>query len=195
MSIKLSASLDHIADILRTSMTIHADEVAPALPIQLLEDLTARFSAPTAVPVPPVPLAISGNSLFEKARSLFSSPAFGIAAAGLFTLTAALPLLLDLFDSPTTTHFRGSSTYIENSALIILVGASGEQISSLETSGDFEKEAIHTRDTASSAKVIVDFKNSTITSITANGEPIHTASLPAAQAEISTAIAEALSKF
>ncbi|MGJ8642930.1 MAG: hypothetical protein ACSHX9_05940 [Luteolibacter sp.] len=192
MSFDLPANLHRTADILRNSMMIHASEKAPAMPAELFDDLTARFTSPAAAPA-----QVANVSLFEKARSFFSTPAFGMAAAALVILAVALPSVLNTSDSSKTTNFRGNSTGIEAtaSASIVLIGASEELVSSLGTSGDFEQGAILTADTASGSKVIVDFNASTITSITAEGETVHTASLPADKADLSAAVAEALSKF
>ncbi|MDP4780617.1 MAG: hypothetical protein NWS16_10370, partial [Akkermansiaceae bacterium] len=107
------------------------------------------------------------------------------------------PSVLNTSDNTVTTGFRGSPTDIEAtaSASIVLIGAPQDIASSLGTSGDFEKGSILTADTASGAKVIVDFNASTITSVSADGQAIHTAELPVDRADLSAAIAEALSKL
>lgn len=192
MSIELPANLHRTADILRNSMMIHSSNTAPALPADLFEDLASRFAAPATAPAREVKV-----SFFEKARSFFSTPAFGMAGAALVILAVALPSVLNTSDSSGTANFRGNPINVEAtaSASIVLIGASEELVSSLGTSGDFEKGAILTADTASGAKVVVDFNSSTITAITAEGETVHSAALPADKADLSAAVAEALSKF
>lgn len=192
MRTELPANLQRTADILRDSRMIRADEVTPAMPSGLFDDLTARFASPAAAPV-----QVARVSLFEKAHSFFSTPAFGMAGAALVILAVALPSVLKTSDSSEKTSFRGNSggVKVTDFASIVLIGAIQEQVSSLGASGDFEKDAILTADTASGSKVILDFNTATITSINAEGETVHTASLPADKAELSIAVAEALGKF
>ncbi|MDP4648113.1 MAG: hypothetical protein NWR51_06225 [Akkermansiaceae bacterium] len=192
MNLELPADLQQTADILRNSMMLRSDEKAPALPDALFQDLAARFETSTRITAP-----VAKISLFEKIQSFISTPAFGMSAAALVILAVALPSVLNTSDNTGTTGFRGSPTDIEAtaSASIVLIGAPQDIASSLGTSGDFEKGSILTADTASGAKVIVDFNASTITSVSADGQAIHTAELPVDRADLSAAIAEALSKL
>lgn len=189
MNYELPANLQHTAAILQMSMAHHPGEKAPILPAGLFEDLSTRFlvKQPTTARAPKV-------SLLAKLHSLISTPAFGISAAALLILSIALPSLT----SPSDTHtLRGTPQPIEASASasasIILIGAPAETLSTLQNSGDFEKSAILTADTSSGPRVIVDFHTSTITSISATGETLHTATLPGEKADLPTALAAALS--
>lgn len=187
MNYELPANLQHTAAILQMSMAHHPSEKAPILPAGLFEDLSTRFLAkqPATARAPKV-------SLLAKLHSLISTPAFGISAAALLILSIALPSLT----SPSDTHtLRGTPQPIEASASasIILIGAPAETLSTLQNSGDFEKSAILTADTSSGPRVIVDFHTSTITSISATGETLHTATLPGEKADLPAALAAALS--
>jgi hypothetical protein len=189
MSIELPAHLQQTADILRNSLMLRADETAPALPAGLFDDMAARFDTSTALPAQP-----NKVSLFSKIQSFISAPAFGMAAAALVILAVVLPMAVNTSEN---TGFRGGSS--DNAATvsssIVLLGAPQDIVSSLGNSGDFEKGSLFTADTASGAKVIVDFNDAKITAITAGGQSVHTAALPSDKAALSDAIAEALSKL
>lgn len=192
MSFELPAHLQQTADILRNSLMLRADEKAPALPAGLFEDLAARFETSAALPSRPTKV-----SLFTKIQSFISAPAFGMAAAALVIVSFVLPMALKTSDNSENTSFRGGSADIgaTDSSSIVLIGAPQEVISFLGNSGDFEKGSLFTADTASGAKVIVDFNSATITAMTADGQSVHTAELPGDEADLSAAIAEALSKL
>ena len=192
MSFELPAHLQQTADMLRNSLMLRADEKAPALPADLFEDLAARFGTSAALPARPTKV-----SLFTKIQSFISTPAFGMAAAALVVVAFVLPMALKTSDNGENTGFRGGSAEIEgtDSSAIVLIGAPQEVISFLGNSGDFEKGSLFTADTASGAKVIVDFHSATITAMTADGQSVHTAELPGDEADLSAAIAEALSKL
>lgn len=192
MPFELPAHLQPTADILRNSLMLRSDEKAPALPAGLFEDLAARFRTSAAIPIP-----LAKVSLFAKIQSFISTPAFGMSAAALVILAVVLPTALKTSDNSENTGFRGGSADIEAtvSSSIVLIGAPQDIVSSLGNSGDFEKGSIFTTDTASGAKVVVDFNTSKITAITADGQSVHTAELPADKAALSAAIAEALSKL
>lgn len=192
MNLELPAALQPTADILRNSLMLRADEKAPALPAGLFEDLAARFETSAALPARPAKV-----SLFAKIQSFISTPAFGMSAAALVILAVVLPTALKTSDNTESTTFRGGSADIgaTASSSIVLIGAPQDIVSSLGNSGDFEKGSIFTTNTASGAKVIVDFNSATITAITADGQSVHTASLPGDKAALSAAIAEALSKL
>ncbi len=192
MSIELPAHLQPTADILRNSLMLRADDKAPALPAGLFEDLAARFETSAVLPARPTKV-----SLFAKIQSFISTPAFGMSAAALVILAVVLPTALKTSDNSENTSFRGGSGDIGAtvSSSIVLIGAPQDIVSSLGNSGDFEKGSIFTTDTASGAKVIVDFNAATITAITADGQSVHTAELPSDKAALSAAIAEALSKL
>ncbi len=192
MPLELPADLQPTADILRNSLMLRADEKTPALPADLFHDLAARFETSAAIPA-----RLAKVSLFAKIQSFVSAPAFGMSAAALVILAVVLPTILKTSDGSGTTNFRGGSAEIEATAspAIVLIGAPQDIVSTLGNSGDFEKGSIFTTDTASGAKVIVDFNSSTITAITEDGQSIHTAGLPADNTALSTVIAEALSKL
>lgn len=192
MSLELPAHLQPTADILRNSLMFRSDEKAPALPAGLFEDVAARFETRAALPVRPAKV-----SLFARIQSFVSTPAFGMAAAALVIVAFVLPMALKTSGNNENTGFRGGSsdTAATVSASIVLIGAPQDIVSSLGNSGDFEKGSIFTSDTASGAKVIVDFHSTTITAITADGQSVHTAELPGDNADLSAAIAEALSKL
>ena len=186
----LPSDLQQTAEILRKSLVPRNDGNAPAVPAGLLDDLTARFGKNSHV------IASREISRFRGIRSFVSTPAFGLAAAALVILTVALPPALRI-SGGTATAFRGGSaeTAAPTSTSIVLIGAPRGIAESLGESGDFEKGSILTADNAPGSKVVVDFNESTITSVAADGQPLHTAGLPADRAELSAAIAEALSKL
>lgn len=192
MDLDLPANLQRTADILRNSLMSPAHEKVPAMPAGLFEDLTARFGASAAFTAPPAKI-----SLFGKIQSFVSTPAFGMAAAALVVLTVVIPGVMEPSGDNAATGFRGGSagSQATASASIVLIGAPQDIISSLGASGDFETGSILTADTASGPKVIVDFDRSTVISVTADGRTVHSAGLPADRAELSAAIAEALSKL
>ena len=190
MHLELPAELQQTANILRNSMMLCPSEKAPALPADLFADLASRFSAK------PAPAAPAKISLFEKARSFFATPAFGISAVALVILAVALPTVLK---TPDTTSFRGSSDVAEASvavpASIVLIRASDEVASSLKSSGDFEEGSILTSDTATGAKVTVNFGNGTIVSKNAEGDTTYIGQIPADPAALNDAIAVAISRL
>jgi len=192
MNLDLPAHLQPTADILRNSLMLRTDAKAPALPAGLFEDLAARFETSAALPARPAKV-----SLFARIQSFLSTPAFGMSAAALVILAVVLPMAMENSGNSENTAFRGGSADIgaTASSSIVLLGAPQDIVSSLGNSGDFEKGSIFTADTASGAKVIVDFHSATITSITADGRSVHTAGLPSDKADLAAAIAEALSKL
>ncbi|MGJ8633047.1 MAG: hypothetical protein ACSHX7_03940 [Luteolibacter sp.] len=192
MRLDLPQNLQNTADILRNSMTLGSLEIAPIMPQGLFEDLAARFETSPAVATPSTQI-----SFFNKVQSFFATPAFGAAAAALVILTVALPAVLKTSTDSDTTEFRGSSENVVATSpiSIVLIDAPVNLSSSLGNSGDFEKDSILTTDTASGAKVLVNFGNSTISSVTADGETVHITNLPADQTALNAAIATAISRL
>jgi len=176
---------------LRNSLMLRTDEMAPALPDGLFGDLAARFGIGAAMPA-----SAARVSLLAKIQRFLSTPAFGMAAAALVILAAILPSVLRPSGDSGVSSFRGGTAEIGNTAThIVLIGASQDLASSLSKSGDFEKGSILTSDTAPGSKVLLDFNTSTITAITADGETVHSAALPADRMALTAAIAEALGKL
>ena len=192
MQLELPAELQHTANILRNSMKLNAQETAPALPADLFQDLASRFSPQTA------PAAPAKASIFEKARSFFATPAFGMSAVALVILAVALPSVMNTTE---TTSFRGNATTAADEetvaapASIVLIRASDEVVSALKASGDFEKGSILTSDTAKGAKVTVNFGNQTIVSKNAAGDTLYIGQIPADPAALNDAIATAIARL
>ena len=170
---------------------LRSGEKAPPIPADLLDDLIARFGKIAAMPAPAEKVY-----LFARIQSFVSTPSFGMAAAALAILAVALPTALRDSGGSASTSFRGGSAGAAATASsIVLIGAPVDIVSSLGESGDFEKGSILTADTATGAKVIVDFNSATVTAIDANGQTVHSAGLPADRDELTAAIAEALGKL
>jgi hypothetical protein len=194
MNSELPSHLHSTRDLLTGSLRVHPTDQASAMPAELLSDLTTRFQtfAPAAVRTPSL-------SWFEKIQSFVSRPAFGMAAVAMVILGLALPGMMA--PAPTGTVFRGAATTVApgESVRILLVNATADVVTSLETSGDFEKAAISSLsslpDAFSGPSVIVDFGKSAISVIDATGTLISTDELPADSAALSAAIASAVSRL
>lgn len=184
---------DHLrptANLLSASLCLRSNEKAPAIPADLLADLTARFSA-----TPMVQAAPQKHSWFQAARSFVSRPAFGICSAAAVVAIIAVPSLIKEDDS---TVFRGDVTIQTDidAASIILVGAPEGTREMLQSNGYFDSTAL-TGQTASSAsaKVVVDYNSSLILAIDSQGKTIFSTEIPANDDELADAIATALSNF
>lgn len=191
MRYELPAKLRPTADMLRNSLMLRTDERAPAIPDSLYRDLSDRFHKGAANPAPTARIP-----LLARIQRFLSTPAFGMAAAALVILAAILPSVLKPSGGSGSSSFRGGTAVTgEMATHIVLIGASQALASSLGESGYFEKGSILTSDTAPGSKVLVDFNISTITAISADGETVHSSSIPTDPTELPAAIAEAFGKL
>lgn len=175
---------------------MHASEQAPALPGDLLNDLSRRFNtAPALVPTSHT------RSWFATLQSFVARPAFGVAALAVVVLGISLPGMIKPESKIPGGGFRGtvSNTPAALDIHIVLIQAPTGFQKALEDEGDFESGVItSTRSsevTTTGPRILVDFTTSTITAINASDEKIHIGSLPVDPADISSAIAAAVSRL
>lgn len=191
MSLDLPQNLESTRNLLAGSLQLHATEQAPQVPADLLGDLSNRFSITPAAPIPQ-------RSWFEAVQSFIARPTFGMAAVAIVILGISVPRMID--STRPAGGFRGAvspTPETRNIRIILIQSPAGFQ-QALATVGDFESDMISSatsRDSVAGPRILVDFANSTITALSASDEQIHTAPLPKDAAEISAAIATALSRF
>ena len=191
MNLDLPKNLESTRNLLAGSLQLHATEQAPALPGDLLSDLSNRFSITPAAAIPQ-------RSWFETVQSFIARPAFGMAALAIVILGISVPRMID--STRPTGGFRGAispTTETRNIRIILIQSPAGFQ-QALTNVGDVESDMISSatsRDSVTGPRILVDFAASTITALNASDEQIHTAPLPKDAEEISAAIATALSRF
>ena len=179
------------------SMRTHSTERAPALPKELLEDLTFSVAVQPAAPRRSLFAALS-----ESLQSMLASPAFGSAAAAIVVLAVASSVIMRP-DAPSRSEsFRGASAYsAADTARVILVGAPVGMQDELENQTDFEDGVFTTSASIEAtaglkgARVIVDFSAGTLTAINVKGETVYQSKLPESTSGISLEIALALTRF
>ncbi len=191
MNHDLPKNLESTRDLLVGSLQIHPSEQAPALPGDLLNDLANRFSATPATAAP-----VRQRSWLAKVQSFSARPAFGMAALALVILGISIPRMID--STRPTGGFRGSisPTAEAHNILIILIQSPAGFQQALANVGDFESSMISsatTSDTITGRRILVNFASSMITALNASNQEVHTAPLPKDVAEISAAIAAAIS--
>jgi hypothetical protein len=187
----LPKNLEPTRNLLAGSLQLHATDQAPALPGDLLNDLDRRFSATPATAVQP-------RSWLAKVQIFTARPIFGLAALALVILGISLPSLRNSTTSDSAGGFRGtvSSTAESPEIRIILLSPPLGFQKTLEAAGDFESSMISSATTSgriAGPRIVVDFAASTITGLNASNQEIHTAPLPKDAAEVSAAIATAIS--
>jgi hypothetical protein len=195
MNLDLPSNLHATRDLLAGSLQLHATEQAPAVPADLLNDLTRRFnSAPVAA------ASIQPRSWFEAVQSFIARPAFGMAALAIVVLGISVPQMIDSTSTPASGSFRGAvapTAATQNIRIILIQSPAGFQ-QALADLGDFENGMISSAtssDSVTGPRILVDFVTSTITAVNASDEKIHTAPLPKDAEEISAAIATAVSRL
>lgn len=191
---ELPQNLESTRNLLAGSLQMHATEHAPTLPSDLLNDLSQRFNS-----APVVMASGHTRSWFATLQSFVARPAFGVAALALVILGISVPNMIHSGTTHSSGGFRGAVTTTaksQNLHIILIQAPSGFQ-KSLEAEGDFESGAISSTqssaETATGPRILVDFASSTITAINSSDEKIHTAPLPENPADISAAIATAVS--
>ncbi len=195
MNLDLPPNLHATRDLLARSLQLHATEQAPALPADLLNDLTRRFNSATVLAA-----SIHPRSWFEAVQSFIARPAFGMAALAIVVLGISVPRMIDSTSAPTSGSFRGvvSPTAATSSIRIILIQSPAGFQQALANLGDFESDMISSAtssDSINGPRILVDFVTSTITAVSASDKKIHTAPLPMGAEEISAAIATAISRL
>jgi hypothetical protein len=189
-------TLESTRSLLNGSLQLHATEQAPSVPGDLLNDLARRFSSTQAVAAP-----IQSRSWLAAVQSFLARPAFGMAALAVVIIGISVPSLIQSKSTPAGGSFRGATTTLAESKnlSIILIQAPSGVLGTLEESGDFEKGIISSTSSsqvsASGPKILVDYGNSTITAVNASSEQVYTAPLPADAADLSDAIATAVSRL
>jgi hypothetical protein len=195
MNLDLPPNLHATRDLLAGSLQLHATEQAPAIPADLLNDLTRRFNS-----APVVAASIQPRSWFEAVQSFIARPAFGMAALAIVVLGISVPRMIDSTSKPTSGSFRGavSPTVATSSIRIILIQSPAGFQQALANLGDFENDMISSAtssDIITGPRILVDFVALTVTAVNASDEKIHTAPLPMGAEEISAAIATAISRL
>lgn len=195
MNLDLPPNLHATRDLLAESLQLHATEQAPALPADLLNDLTRRFNS-----APVEAASIQPRSWFEAVQSFLARPAFGMAALAIVVLGISVPRMIDSISNPVSGSFRGAvspAAATPNIRIILIQSPAGFQ-QALANMGDFEKNMISSAtssDSITGPRILVDFVALTVTAVNASDEKIHTAPLPKDAEEISAAIATAVSRL
>ena len=193
MNLDLPPSLESTRSLLAGSLQLHATEQAPAVPADLLNDLSHRFNtAPVAA------ATLQPRSWFEAVQAFITRPAFGMAALAIVILGISIPRVIDSTSTRSSGGFRGtvSPTHETRNIRIILIQSPAGFEQTL--AGDFESSMISSVTTGESItgpRVLVDFVTSTITSLNASNEKVHSAPLPKDAEEIPAAIATAVSRL
>jgi hypothetical protein len=191
MSRNLTNSLDSTRELLAGSLKMRADEKSPALPADLLEDISKHFAKEHA------PVSPKSRSWFAAVQSFIARPAFGLGALAMVILGLGLPAVMG--PGKSETGFRGAASRPtqSESARIVLINAPSDVAQALASSGDFEAGMITSGDSitdaAPGARVVVNFPESNIVVFDAQGEEIHRSTVPKDTTELSAAIATALS--
>lgn len=182
--------------LLQGSLRLRPNEVPPAIPSGLVDDLRQRF-APTARLVIEPPRR-TDNALLQFFR-LISSPAIGATAIIVGVLSFAIPAMMP---TDTTESFRGTSNVDSQTTIPIYVtGGPVDMSEILASSGDFQPEAIINAESRESAmelrgpKVIVDFAGGSVLSIDAAGNQVGEEPLPENIGGVGIAIARAVSRL
>jgi hypothetical protein len=195
MNLDLPTNLESTRNLLAGSLQLHATEQAPAVPADLLHDLTRRFNS-----APVTAATIQPRSWFEAVQSFIARPAFGMAALAIVILGISVPRMIDSTSTASSGGFRGTvspAAVTRNIRIILIQSPSGFQ-QALANVGDFESGMISSAassDSITGPRILVDFVTSTITALNASNEKIHTAPLPKDAEEISAAIATAVSRL
>ena len=189
MDNELPQHLKATADLLTRSLKLHPLDTAPPLPEGLVQDLSSRFSPSAAKHQVKI-------SWFEKARSIISTPSFGLAAAALMLFGFIAPSLVGPGATPSNETFRGTKVvYSASDAKIVLITEDSTTRRLLEDSGLFDMSAvIETADpivaaSISSAKLLVDVRGGAIVGYNAESREILADQLPSDPDEIAERIA------
>jgi hypothetical protein len=195
MNHDLPQNLAATRELLAGSLQLHATERAPAIPPDLLNDLSRRFNT-----APVSAASVQSRSWFEAVQSFIARPAFGMAALAIVVFGISVPQMIDSSSTRSGGSFRGavSTTAATPNIRIILIQSPAGFQQALANFGDFESDMISSAtssDSITGPRILVDFVSSTITAVNASDEKIHTAPLPKDAEEISAAIATAVSRL
>jgi hypothetical protein len=196
MNTDLPRALESTRNLLAGSLQLHATEQAPSVPGDLLNDLGRRFNSTQSVVAP-----IQSRSWLAAVQSFIARPAFGMAALAIVILGISVPSLTRSNSTSASGGFRGAVTGTgtsQNLSVILIQAPSGVQ-NSLENSGDFENGVISSAQSSKTSstgpRILVNFVTSTISALNASDEEVYTAPLPADAADLSAAIATAVSRL
>lgn len=171
-------------DLLSRSLALHPRELAPAMPSSLAADLAARFT-PRMDAATPVRI-----SLTERFRNWLSSPSFGLAAAAVVVIGAAVPMI----SGPSPELFRGDTIASSTDTVrIAFVGENASLATAIKSSGNFDAVAF-AADAASlpGPKVVIDFRTGTVNAVDYTGTTIHSSPLPLDATDASATVADAI---
>lgn len=183
--------LKPVRQILMDSAQGAPDDEAPPPSGDLLDDLEKSLGGP-ATSQTAMPAALP--SIFERVRSLFATPAFGLVAALVVVLFVALPLFQG------SHGFRNGGDTETAGARVILVGISDESFETLSNNGLFDPQALvrldhrTDADAMESPKIIVDFEEGMLRAFDAGGNDFYRHHLKV-DSSLPGDIARALSKL
>jgi hypothetical protein len=191
MNIELPEHLKSTADLLSKSLHFHPLDTAPAIPDELVSDLSRKFSHAQ----PSDSAQNSKNSLFAKLGSFLATPGFGLAAAAILILGFIAPALMTQ-NTESKETFRGANvTYAASKASIILITDNSETLKNLEDSGLFDMSiVIETTDplfaaSIQGAKLLVDVRGGAIVGYDADSREVLSDELPDDRSKIAEQIA------
>lgn len=196
MKLELSPQLESIREILEGSLRLKANESVPTVPSGLFQDLNQRYAAQRIVIEP-----TAQHPWLAGLRGFMRTPAFGLAAAALIVFGVLMPFVSHDGGHTGAESFRGVSGAVATPTMIILVDSPAGLEDTLIHSGSFEADsmvAVPDLDSAAQIagpKVVLDFNTATLGAINEQGDTIHTASLPKSIADLSLAVADALSRL
>lgn len=183
--------LKPVRQILMDSAHGPTDDEAPPPSGDLLDDLEKSLAAPlTSQPKSEA----ASPSFFERVRSLFATPAFGLVAALIVVLFVAVPLLQNGHT------FRKGGGATSESAPVVLVGIDDKAYDKLATDGLFDPQALLRLDTRAEAdaiaspKIIVDFEEGMLRAYDAGGNDFYRHVIKT-DSSLPSDIARALSKL
>lgn len=196
MKLELSTQLEQIRRILEGSLRLKHTEQVPAIPAGLLQDLNQRYASQRIVIEP-----TRQHSWVASLRGLVRTPAFGLAAAALIVFGVLTPIVSHDSGRSGSESFRGVSGPVAAPARIVLVDSPAGLEDTLIHSRSFEADSLMTvidlpaAAQISGPKVVLDFSNASLAAINEQGDTVHTAALPNSIAELSLAVADALSRL
>ncbi|MCW1884260.1 hypothetical protein OKA04_05920 [Luteolibacter flavescens] len=176
-------------DILSRSLVLHPQDLAPAMPSGLAEDLAARFAAPPIHDTTP-----ASPGLMERLRNWMASPGFGVAAAAVVVVGVAVPMIWAPDEM-----FRGTDKQVAmptDMVKIAFVGQNPRLEMALKSSGHFEPLAFENdADSVPAPKVVIDFNTGTVSSVNREGATVYTSPLPANIKDAPTIVSDAISRI
>lgn len=196
MKLELPPHLESTRLMLQGSLRLRPSEPVPAMPAGLFDDLTRRFASQKIVIEPKRRLRWA-----ERLRGMLASPTFGLAAAAVMVFGVVTPFLNRSSDASGPDAFRGTAGSVSAPAMIVLVDGPAELENTLGGSGQFEAGSLlSVRDLAAveeiaGPKVILDFASATIQVVSESGETVHSGTMPESIADLTLAVADALTRL